>query len=112
KGKQVWFQVQDGGYPRLLDNLVAGLDPTHAQRQKVKVLAATLLARARIELTSAERRRANRMTMLLMGRDTSDGRLTLDHQREARVAWQNRPNRGLYQGEGQVARLVARALGG
>lgn len=112
KGEQVWFQVQDGGYPRLLDNLVAGLDPTHVQRQKVKARVAALLARTRIKLTSAERKRANRMTMLLMGRDTSDGRLTLDDKGEARVAWRNRGNRGLYQGEGQVARLVARALGG
>lgn len=112
KGEQVWFQVQDGGYPRLLDNLSAGLDPTHAQRQKVKVMVAKLLARVRIELTSAERKKTNRMTMLLMGRDTSDGRLTLDDKGEARVAWRNRPNRGLYQGEEQVARLVGRALGG
>lgn len=112
KGRQVWFQAQDGGYPKLLDNLAAGLDPTHAQRQKVNALVVKLLARTRIEVTSGQRKQTNRMTMLLMGRDTSKGRLTLDHHDEARVAWRNRDNHQLYKAEGQVARLIARALGG
>jgi len=52
------------------------------------------------------------MTMLLMGRDTASGRLTLDQNAEARLVWPYRDNRRLYTAEGQVARWIARALGG
>ncbi|MBO0595904.1 GMC family oxidoreductase [Nesterenkonia sp. E16_7] len=109
---RVWFQVQDGGYPRALLNLVAHLDPTRATRTAVSRGLARAIARLKIDLTDRASARGHIMTLLLMGRDSSDGRLSLDHHGEARVTWNNRKNARLYRAEGQVARLVAKALGG
>jgi len=103
-GDQVWFQVQDGAYPAVLSRLVAGLDPTRGLRERVVRLGARIR-------TDRQRRRSV-MALLLMGRDASAGRLTLDHHNEATVAWDNRANRSLYRAEGQVARAVAGMLGG
>lgn len=97
--RQVWFQVQDGAYPAVLSRLVATLDPTRGVRARL----------ARLRPTGQRR---SMMTLLLMGRDASQGRLTLDHHQKASVAWDNRANRALYRAEGQVGRAVARMLGG
>lgn len=52
------------------------------------------------------------MSLLMMGRDSSDGVLTLDHHGEARVQWRNKPNGPLYRAEMRAAQQVARQLGG
>lgn len=106
RGEQVWFQAQDGGYPRVLAELAANLDPLHDQRIRASALVATALAKVGRALP--EPRAVT--SLLLMGRDTSDGRLSLDHNGEARVEWSNKLNRALYRSEGQVARLIARTL--
>ena len=106
RGRQVWFQAQDGGYPSVLAQLVATMDPTRAQRAKLRALLAKAMARLKLDLAPPK----PLMTMLLMGRDTSDGRMTIDHNGEAQVDWSNRANRALYRSEGQVARILARAM--
>lgn len=99
-GRQLWFQVQDGGYPvvlsRLVGNLLSRVDPTAA-------------IRARRQRADAPRRAV--MALLLMGRDASAGRLTLDHQGEAVLAWDNRANARLYRAQALVGRVVARLFG-
>ncbi len=111
-GSQVWFQVQDGAYPAVLSRLGASLDPTRRVRER--------LSRARrpmptSPMTSGNQRRRPHsrsiMPLLLMGRDTSQGRLVLDHHHEASVQWDNRANSRLYRAEGRVGRAVARMLG-
>lgn len=95
-GRQLWFQVQDGGYPavlsRLVGNITARLDPTAGLR-------------------AHRARTGSVMALLLMGRDASAGRLSLDHHNEARVAWDNRANARLYRAEALVGRVVARVFG-
>ncbi|HZA03714.1 MAG TPA: GMC family oxidoreductase [Propionibacteriaceae bacterium] len=103
EGRQVWFQVQDGNYPTVLGRLFATIDPTRHLRAR---LARRLPARRRTRSRSAP------LSLLLMGRDTSQGRLVLDHKQQASLAWDNRANRDLYVAEGQVGRAVARMLGG
>ncbi|MBO0810460.1 MAG: GMC family oxidoreductase [Microlunatus sp.] len=103
-GGQVWFQVQDGAYPAVLSQLVAGLDPIRGVRERV--------VRWGARMPTGRQRRRSMMALLLMGRDASAGRLALDHHNQATVAWDNRANRSLYRAEGQVARAVARMLGG
>jgi cholesterol oxidase len=111
-GRRTWFQAQDGGYPRLIAELIANSDPTRAPRQRLSATVAKGIAAIGIRVPPRPRKRSNRMTMLLMGRDTATGRLTLDHNSEARLAWPYRDNRRLYTAEGQVARWIARSLGG
>jgi cholesterol oxidase len=105
-GRQLWFQVQDGGYPAVLARLVANavhrIDPTAAFRAR---RGARPSARA-----GAGHRRAV-LALLLMGRDASAGQLTLDHHGEAAVAWDNRANARLYRAEALVGRVVARVFG-
>lgn len=105
-GKRLWFQVQDGSYPRRLAMLVAGLNPAHAQLDRVRSLL------GRLRTTAGPRRGDNLMTLLLMGRDSSDGRLKLDHNGEAAVDWDNLANRELYRAESRASREVARQLSG
>ncbi|GAB2463980.1 GMC oxidoreductase [Xylanimonas ulmi] len=104
--EKVWFQVQDGAYPAQIAGLVRSLNPLRGRAG----------SRARRPPRPRRRRRSGRrdetMALLMMGRDTSDGVLTLDHQGEARVAWRNKPNGGLYRAEMRAARQTARQLGG
>ncbi|HEY9377721.1 MAG TPA: GMC oxidoreductase, partial [Jiangellaceae bacterium] len=100
-GNQVWFQVQDGAYPAVLARLGASIDPLRHVRER--------LARAE---KSRRPNNSSVMALLLMGRDTSQGRLVLDHHGQASVQWDNRANRRLYRAEGQVGRYVARMLDG
>ncbi len=107
RGKQVWFQAQDGGYPRVLADLVANIDPLRDPRARVRAVVVAALAGVDRALPAPR----PITSLLLMGRDTADGRLTLDHNNEARVQWSNKLNRALYRSEGQVARLIGRTLG-
>lgn len=97
---RVWFQVQDGAYPAQIAELVRSLDPLRSTPSKE--------SRRRARPT----RHGETMSLLMMGRDTSDGVLTLDHNGEARVEWRNRPNSPLYRAEMRAARQTARQLGG
>ncbi|GAA1597727.1 hypothetical protein GCM10009789_59570 [Kribbella sancticallisti] len=87
-GRKVWFQVQDGSYPERLGMLVDGLTPFRRPKDR------------------------NMMTLLLMGRDTSDGRLVLDHKDEAAVEWDNLANRDLYRAQSRASRAMAKQLTG
>ncbi|GGH45863.1 GMC family oxidoreductase [Microbacterium album] len=101
--EKVWFQVQDGAYPAQLSELVRSLNPLRRPAR-----ARNPRARRRPEGS----RSRGTMALLMMGRDTADGVLTLDHNGEARVAWRNRPNAPLYRAEMRAARQAARQLGG
>jgi cholesterol oxidase len=112
-GSQVWFQVQDGAYPAVLHRLVAGLNPAQGVRER---LVRPRPRRPGDATKQGSGRRSQRsrsvMALLLMGRDTSQGKLVLDHHNQASAEWDNRANRALYRAEGQVGRAVARMLGG
>lgn len=104
--EKVWFQVQDGAYPAQVAGLV---------RAAARVPAGATAVRRRLAARPRRRPRRHRdetMALLLMGRDSSDGVLTLDHQGEARVDWRNRRNSALYRAEMRAARQTARQLGG
>ncbi|WP_328995588.1 GMC oxidoreductase [Kribbella sp. NBC_01245] len=106
-GRRLWFQVQDGSYPRKLAMLVSGLNPVHAPF--------ALLRSGLTKLRPSQgrpRRGDNIMTLLLMGRDSSDGRLFLDQNDEAAVEWDNLANKDLYRAESRASREVARQLSG
>lgn len=103
--EKVWFQVQDGAYPEQLANLVRSLTPLGRRRRPAP-------RGRRARAAGPARRRDETMSLLMMGRDSSDGILTLDHQGEATVAWRNRPNAPLYRAEMRAARQTARQLGG
>ena len=113
RGRRIWFQVQDGSYPERLGLLIRGLNPAKGIIHRIKTVFALLATRTGLHFrTSGPRRGENRMTLLLMGRDTSNGRLSLDHNGEARVSWDNAANRDLYRAQGRVSRQIARQLGG
>lgn len=102
--EKVWFQVQDGAYPQQINNLVRSIMPLGRRR---------LFARKHAERTRRNgRRRDETMSLLMMGRDSSDGVLSLDHNAEATVDWRNKPNDPLYRAEMRAARQTARQLGG
>ena len=101
--KPAWFVLQDGGYPAVLASLVAGMNPAQA------ATAAVTRALRRVFPRLAEKQTA--MTLLMMGRDSSNGRLVLDHHLEAAVRWDNRANSGLYRAERALARSVGQAMG-
>ncbi|MEZ3161538.1 GMC family oxidoreductase [Microbacterium sp. BWT-B31] len=101
RAEKVWFQVQDGAYPAQIAGLV------RAAMGRAAASDAGKPAGKRIS-----KRRDQTMALLLMGRDSSDGVLTLDQNAEARLAWRNRPNRLLYRAEIRAARQTARQLGG
>ncbi|ADB32959.1 GMC oxidoreductase [Kribbella flavida DSM 17836] len=103
-GRRLWFQVQDGSYPRRLALLVAGLNPAHAPVEAIRGWTN--------RFRSGPRRGDNLMTLLLMGRDSSDGRLKLDHKAEAAVDWKYLANKDLYAAQSRASRAVARQLSG
>lgn len=98
-GAPVWFQVQDGAIPEpvtaLLSNLVRDALPTRTRAPH-----------------RARRPRRDTIALLLMGRDSATGRLTLDGDHEAEVAWDARANRRLTRAQARVGRVVRRHLGG
>ncbi|GAA1995868.1 GMC oxidoreductase [Microbacterium ulmi] len=99
--EKVWFQVQDGAYPAQIAGLVRA-----AMGRPTASLGTNPVG------THTSKRRDQTMALLLMGRDSSDGVLTLDRKAEARLAWRNRPNSPLYHAEIRAARQTARQLGG
>ncbi|ONI75837.1 hypothetical protein BWI15_08480 [Kribbella sp. ALI-6-A] len=103
-GRRLWFQVQDGSYPRRLAMLVAGLNPAQAPLDAIRSWTK--------RFRTGPRRGDNIMTLLLMGRDSSDGRLKLDHKNEAAVDWRYIANKDLYAAQSRASREVARQLSG
>jgi cholesterol oxidase len=111
--EKVWFQVQDGAYPEQIGNLVRSVIPFARTRRPRTLRALDRVRERRDERRGTDRRRRDEtMSLLMMGRDSSDGVLSLDHNSEATVDWRNRPNDPLYRAEMRAARQTARQLGG
>lgn len=102
RGRRIWFQLQDGNYPAVLAALAAATDPAP--------LLARVLAAPRRALPATVAR-STAMTLLLMGRDSANGVMHLDHNGEAALRWNNRSNGDLYRAEGWAARAVGRRMG-
>ncbi|WP_136707542.1 GMC family oxidoreductase [Agromyces sp. H66] len=104
-GRQLWFQVQDGAFPAVLARLVGNV----MSRMNPATRFGTRAPRSRLPGMPEPHRSV--MALLLMGRDASAGRLTLDHRGEAVAGWDNRANARLYRAEALVGRVVARVFG-
>ncbi|MCC4250594.1 FAD-dependent oxidoreductase [Microbacterium testaceum] len=98
-GSPVWFQVQDGAVPEPLTTLLSN------------VIREALPGGTRHHRTAARRRR-DTLALLLMGRDSATGRLTLDRRHEATVAWDAKANRRLTRAQSRVGKVVRQHLGG
>lgn len=98
-GAPVWFQVQDGAIPEPLTALLSNV-------------VRDALPGTRRVAHPAGRRRRDTIALLLMGRDSATGRLTLDADHEAEVAWDASANRRLTRAQARVGRVVRRHLGG
>ncbi|MBW9121444.1 GMC family oxidoreductase [Microbacterium trichothecenolyticum] len=94
----VWFQVQDGAIPEPLTALMSGV--LH-----------DILPFPRLHPRESDRRRET-IALLLMGRDSATGRLSLDRQHQATVAWDARANRRLTRAQARVGKVAHRHLGG
>lgn len=98
-GSPVWFQVQDGIVPEplttLLSNVIREALPVGTRHHR-----------------PASRRRRDTLALLLMGRDSATGRLTLDRRHEATVAWDAKANRRLTRAQARVGKVVRQHLGG
>jgi cholesterol oxidase len=113
---KTWFLFQEGGHPVQAAGLMVAMDPDRAmtlpadllQRELVKVLR----TRSR-EMAAIENERGRfQAVFLAMGRDKSNGRLTLSPvTRELQVQWDVPANLPLYRTQEQLCEDVARALG-
>ncbi|RKG84320.1 GMC family oxidoreductase [Corallococcus sp. CA049B] len=113
---KTWFLFQEGGHPVQAAGLMMAMDPDRAitlpadllQRELVKVLR----TRSK-EMASIENERGRfQAVFLAMGRDKSNGRLTLSPiTRELQVQWDVPANLPLYRTQEQLCEDVARALG-
>jgi cholesterol oxidase len=85
-GGQVWFQVQDGAYPAVFHRLVASLNPAQGVRERLVRPRPTRPGDATKRGVGRRSQRSRSvMALLLMGRDTSQGKLVLDHHEQASV---------------------------
>ncbi|MBT2502408.1 GMC oxidoreductase [Curtobacterium sp. ISL-83] len=110
--EKVWFQVQDGAYPEQIRNLVRSLNPLGQRRSVLRQLVERIGGTGRGPAARPGRRRDQTMSLLMMGRDSSDGVLSLKNNGEAALEWRNRPNAALYRTQMRAARQTARQLGG
>jgi cholesterol oxidase len=92
----VWFQVQDGGIPLVLQRLIHASSPLRRMRAG--------WGRWRGVLPT------QRMAFLAMGRDSASGHLKLDHRGRATLRWDNRREARLYRSQARVAPLLSRML--
>ncbi|MEU4362341.1 GMC oxidoreductase [Promicromonospora sp. NPDC023987] len=95
--RSVWYQVQDGAVPALLQQLADAVVPGQAAR-----------AWWRRRVRPAGRRRT--FAVLAMGIDSANGALQLDRSGYARLSWRNQWQAHLYRSQLRVGPLLARLL--
>lgn len=95
--RTVWYQVQDGAFPVVLQNLLDTLVPGQRARSWW-----------RRRVSAHDQRRV--FTILAMGHDSSEGTLRLDRSGEVVLSWRNRWQSHLYRSQRRVGPLLARLL--
>ena len=93
----VWYQVQDGAVPPLVQHLFDALLPARRARSWW-----------RRRFRESDPRRV--FSVLAMGKDSGNGTLQLDRKGQAMLSWRNRWQAPLYRSQLRVGPLLARLL--
>lgn len=93
----VWYQVQDGAFPVVLQELIDAVVPGQRARNWW-----------RRRFAAPDHRRV--FTILAMGHDSGEGTLRLDRSGDVVLSWRNRWQTQLYRSQRRVGPLLARLL--
>jgi len=112
-GRRLWFAVEDGGYSTYLAALLPVLSPARLARLAGRELEGRLAHHAETFASLLERDGDATAILLVMGRDSADGRIELarPHHR-LHVRWDTPANLPLYAAETAACRELVTALGG